>query len=156
FGFATRLGDMVSRQRGGKQFITLEQGDALLRPVPLFEGARQLALLSAKGKFLVFGLDEVKTLAGGGRGTIVIGLDAADKLAQTVPVGPAGLRAAGIYRNKPTEDILAGAALEAYVGKRARKGRALDVRPKQPVLSPVLGGNRALGGSRYGADAPLR
>jgi len=138
FGFATRLGDMVSRQRGGKQFITLEQGDALLRPVPLFEGARQLALLSAKGKFLVFGLDEVKTLAGGGRGTILIGLDAADKLAQTVPVGPAGLRAAGIYRNKPTEDILAGAALEAYVGKRARKGRALDVRPKQPVLSPVL------------------
>lgn len=138
FGFATRLGDMVSRQRGGKQFVTLEQGDALLRPVPLFEGARQLALLSAKGKFLVFGLDEVKALSGGGRGTILIGLDAADKLAQTVPIGPGGLRATGIYRNKPTEDILAGPALDPYVGKRARKGRALDVRPKQPLLSPVL------------------
>ncbi|CAP42313.1 DNA topoisomerase IV subunit A [Bordetella petrii] len=138
FGFAARLGDMVSRQRGGKQFITLEAGDALLRPVPLFDGARQLALLSAKGKFLVFGLDEVKSLSAGGRGTILIGLDAADKLAQTVPVGPGGLRATGIYRNKLTEDVLAGAALEPYVGKRARKGRALDVRPKQPVLSPVL------------------
>jgi len=138
FGFAARLGDMVSRQRGGKQFITLEAGDALLRPVPLFDGARQLALLSAKGKFLVFGLDEVKSLSAGGRGTILIGLDAADKLAQTVPVGPGGLRASGIYRNKLTEDVLAGAALEPYVGKRARKGRALDVRPKQPVLSPVL------------------
>ncbi|MBV7482335.1 DNA topoisomerase IV subunit A [Bordetella sp. BOR01] len=138
FGFATRLGDMVSRQRGGKQFITLEAGDALLRPVPLFDGARQLALLSAKGKFLVFGLDEVKALSGGGRGTTLIGLDAADKLAQTVPIGAAGLRATGIYRNKVTEDILAGAALQPYVGKRARKGRALDVRPKQPVLSPVL------------------
>ncbi|MBO9352554.1 DNA topoisomerase IV subunit A [Bordetella petrii] len=138
FGFATRLGDMVSRQRGGKQFITLEQGDALLRPVPLFDGARQLALLSAKGKLLVFGLDEVKVLSGGGRGTILMGLDAADKLAQTVPIGAGGLRAAGIYRNKPTEDILAAAALAPYVGKRARKGRVLDVRPKQPVLSPVL------------------
>jgi len=138
FGFAARLGDMMSRQRGGKQFITLEQGDALLRPVPLFEGARQLALLSAKGKFLVFGLDELKSLSGGGRGTILIGLDAADKLAQTVPIGAGGLRATGIYRNKLTEDILAGAALEPYVGKRARKGRALDVRPKQPLLSPVL------------------
>src|SRR5690606_32573166 len=74
----------------------------------------------------------------GGRGTVLMGLDAADKLAQTVPVGAGGLRAAGIYRNKPTEDILAGAALEPYVGKRARKGRMLDVRPKQPVLSPVL------------------
>ena len=33
----------------------------------------------------------------------------------------------------------AGADLTVYVGKRARKGRALDVRPKQPLLSPVLG-----------------
>ena len=138
FGFAARLSDMVSRQRGGKQFITLEDGDALLRPVPLFDGARQLALLSAKGKFLVFGLDEVKALSGGGRGTILIGLDPADKLAQTVPIGAGGLRATGIYRNKVTEDIVAGAALQPYVGKRARKGRALEVRPKQPVLSPVL------------------
>ena len=138
FGFSTRLGDMTSRQRAGKQFITLETGDTLLRPVPLFEGATQLALLSAKGKCLVFGLNEVKSLAGGGRGTILMGLDTADKLAQAVPIGAGGLRAAGIYRNKPTEDILIGATLDPYVGKRARKGRVLDVRPKQPVLSPVL------------------
>jgi topoisomerase-4 subunit A len=57
-----------------------------------------------------------------------------------VPIGAGGLRAAGVYRNKHTEDILAGDALAPYIGKRARKGRALDVRPKQPVvLSPVLG-----------------
>lgn len=138
FGFIAKLGDMSSRQRGGKQFATLEDGDALLRPVPVFEGALRLALLSAKGKFLLFGLDEVKTLSAGGRGTILMGLDANDKLAQTVPVGMHGLRAAGMYRNKLTEDVLAGAALEPYLGKRARKGRQLDVRPKQPVLSPVL------------------
>ncbi|CAM3760144.1 DNA topoisomerase IV subunit A [Bordetella tumulicola] len=138
FGFATKLSDMMSRQRAGKQFITLEPGDALLRPVPLFSGARQLALLSAKGKCLVFGLEEVKSLSGGGRGTILMGLDGTDKLEQAVPIGAGGLRATGIYRNKPTEDILVGSALDLYVGKRARKGRALDVRPKQPVLSPVL------------------
>lgn len=139
YGFAAKLSDMVSRQRAGKQFVTLEEGDELLRPVPLFAGALQLALLSQKGKFLVFGLDEVKSLSGGGRGTILMGLDGADKLDQTVPIGPLGLRATGIYRNKMTEDILVGAALATYVGKRARKGRALDVRPKQPLLSPVLG-----------------
>ncbi|OZI36484.1 DNA topoisomerase IV subunit A [Bordetella genomosp. 1] len=138
YGFATRLSDMTSRQRAGKQFVTLEAGDALLRPVPLFAGAAQLALLSVKGKFLVFGLDEVKALSGGGRGTILMGLDANDKLEQAVPIGAAGVRATGIYRNKPTEDILAGAALAPYVGKRARKGRQLDVRPKQPLLSPVF------------------
>ncbi|OZI23496.1 DNA topoisomerase IV subunit A [Bordetella genomosp. 9] len=138
FGFVARLGDMASRQRGGKQFVTLEEGDALLRPVPVFEGAQRLALLSAKGKFLVFGLDEVKTLAGGGRGTILMGLDGNDTLAQVVPIGAGGLRATGMYRNKQVEDILAGTSLQPYVGKRARKGRQLDVRPKQPLLSPVL------------------
>ena len=83
YGFAAKLSDMTSRQRAGKQFITLEAGDELLRPVPLFEGATQLALLSQKGKFLVFGLDELKSLSGGGRGTILMGLDGADKLDQT-------------------------------------------------------------------------
>ena len=63
---------MTSRQRAGTQFITLEAGDELLRPVPLFEGATQLALLSQKGKFLVFGLDELKSLSGGGRGTCLL------------------------------------------------------------------------------------
>ena len=139
FGFATRLGDMAGRQRAGKQFVSLEADDQLLRPVPLFAGATQLALLSAKGKFLVFGLDEVKALSGGGRGTILMGLDANDGVEQVVPIGRAGLRVTGIYRNKPVEDVLAGAALTVYVGKRARKGRQLDVRAKQPVLSPVFG-----------------
>ena len=115
-----------------------EKGDALLRPVPVFEGATQLAMLSAKEKFLVFGLEDVKTLSGGGRGTILMGLDSTEKLIQIVPIGAAGIRATGVYRNKPTEDILTGDALAPYVGKRARKGRQLDVRPKQPVLSPVF------------------
>jgi topoisomerase-4 subunit A len=138
FGFIARLGDMSSRQRGGKQFITLESGDALLRPVPVFDGATRLALLSGKGKFLLVDLDEVKTLAGGGRGTTLMGLDASDKLAQAVPVGKQGLRATGVYRNKQVEDVLAGSALDLYLGKRARKGRQLDVRPRQPLLSPVI------------------
>ena len=86
----------------------------------------------------MFGLDEVKSLSGGGRGTILMGLDTADKLDQAVPIGAAGL-APLVCTATSTEDILAGAALTPYVGKRARKGRQLDVRPKQPVLSPVLG-----------------
>ncbi|VCU69230.1 DNA topoisomerase 4 subunit A [Pigmentiphaga humi] len=137
-GFVTRLGDMSTRQRGGKQFMTLDDGDAPLRPVPVFEGAQSLALLSAKGRFLVFVLDEAKVLSSGGRGTTLMDLDAKDTLSQVVPVGAGGLRVAGIYRNKPHEEIFAGASLAAYLGKRARKGRLLDAKPKQPVLSPVL------------------
>ncbi|HEY0294729.1 MAG TPA: DNA topoisomerase IV subunit A [Bordetella sp.] len=138
YGFAASLGDLVGRNKAGKQFVTLEAGDTLLRPVPLFTGADRLALLSGKGKFLVFGLDEVKTQPGGGRGTILMGLDGSDGLAQVVPIGAGGLRVTGIYRNKPVEDVLAGKDLAVYLGKRARKGRALDVRVKEPLLSPVL------------------
>jgi topoisomerase-4 subunit A len=138
YGFIAQLSDMISRQRAGKQFVTLEDDDALLRPVAVFKGAQRLALLSSKGKFLVFGLDEVKTLPSGGRGTILMGLETSDRLLQVVPIGAGGLRVTGIYRNKPVEDILSEATLQPYVGKRARKGRQLDVRPKQPLLSPVL------------------
>jgi len=138
FGFSVKLSDMISRQRAGKQFVTLEPGDAMLRPVPLFAQAKQVAFLSQKGKLLVIGLDEIKALSGGGRGTILIGVDAPDSLSQCVPISSLGLRVAGLYRNKHIEDILSGPDLAAYVSKRARKGKLLDVRPKQPMLSPVL------------------
>jgi len=97
-----------------------------------------LAMLSTKGRLLVIALEEIKHLSGGGRGTILMGVDAPDKLEQVVPVGSAGLRVTGIYRNKQAEDILAGPALAEYVSRRARKGKQIDVRPRQPILSPVL------------------
>ncbi len=138
YGFSALLSDMVTRQRAGKQFVTLESGDVLLRPVPLFAQAQHLAMLSSKGRLLVIAVDEIKSLSGGGRGTILMGIDAPDKLEQVVPVGAAGLRVTGIYRNKQAEDILAGQALADYISRRARKGKQIDVRPRQPVLSPVL------------------
>lgn len=136
-GFLTRLTDMSTRQRAGKQFVTLEAGDALLTPVPVLPGADRVALLSGQGRLLVFGLAEVKVLTGGGRGTQLMGLDAGELLTQVVPIGELGLNASGIYRNKLVTDTLAGADLQEYEGKRARKGRKLSVRPKTPVLSPA-------------------
>jgi topoisomerase-4 subunit A len=138
FGFSTKLSDMISRQRAGKQFVTLEEKDRLLRPVPLFAQATRVVFLTARGKILIIGLDEVKSLSSGGRGTILMGVDAPDTLAQTVPVSKAGLRVTGLYRTKQVEDILVGSSLEVYVSKRARKGRLLDIRSKDPIISPVL------------------
>ena len=138
FGFSARVSDMAGQKRGGKQFVTLEQGDALLRPVPLFEQARHVAFLSHKLRLLVIEAVEIKSLAAGGRGTTLMGIDPPDVLEQVVPITVGGLRASGIYRNKQAEDILAGVSLAPYLSKRARKGRQLAVRVKEPVLSPVL------------------
>jgi topoisomerase-4 subunit A len=138
FGFISKVSDMASRQRAGKQFITLEDQDALIRPVPVFEGAIHLALMSTRQRLLVIPLDEVKTLASGGRGTILMGIDVPDKLAQCIPLSKAGMRVVGLYRNKQVEDVVSGAQLREYLSKRARKGKLLDIRSKNPVLSPVL------------------
>jgi topoisomerase-4 subunit A len=138
FGFIAKVSDLASRQRAGKQFITLEDQDALIRPVPVFSGAIHLALMSTRQRLLVIPLDEVKTLASGGRGTILMGIDTPDKLAQCVPLSKAGMRVVGLYRNKQVEDIVSGAQLGEYLSKRARKGKLLNIRSKNPILSPVL------------------
>lgn len=134
YGFVARLKDMASRLKGGKQFINVDKGDTLLRPLPLQEEDGQVALLSRKGRFLVIDLSEVRTLAGGGRGTILMGLDAGDVIEQWVGVGPAGIMARGVYRNKATELLLGEAEMAGYTGKRARKGKLLGLKIKQPIL----------------------
>ena len=138
FGFIAKVSDLASRQRAGKQFITLEDQDALIRPVPVFSGAIHLALMSTRQRLLVISLDEVKTLASGGRGTILMGIDTPDKLAQCVPLSKAGMRVVGLYRNKQVEDVVSGTQLGEYLSKRARKGKLLNIRSKNPILSPVL------------------
>jgi topoisomerase-4 subunit A len=134
-GFMSTVNDMSSRQKAGKQFVTIEK--PLLKPIFVDKDDRYLALLSQKGRFLAIALSEVRKLAGGGLGTILIGLDDDDKLSQVVPFGENGLAVTGIYRRKETTDILDLNELEMYIGKRARKGRALDVRVKDFVLSRV-------------------
>ncbi len=137
-GFTAKLSDMTSRQKAGKQFVTLESGQHLLRPVPVFEQSTHLVMYTAKGRILIVGLNEVKSLGGGGRGTILMTMDANDNLAQVIPIGEAGMVVSGIYRNKQTADTMNLSALVDYIGKRARKGRLFDVRMKNISMLPVM------------------
>src|SRR3546814_7551721 len=106
YGFITTLKDLTTRQRAGKQFITLDDGDVLIKPLRLRDTDQHLAMLAKKGRFLVVALSELKRLSGGGRGTILMGLDAGDILAQWVPVGPDGILAKGVYRNRDIVETL--------------------------------------------------
>jgi len=134
YGFVARLGDLSTRQRAGKQFVTVDKGDGLLRPLMLRADDSAVALLTRKGKFLVVRLDELKTLSGGGRGTILMGVDAGDRLEQWAGVGPAGVVLRGVYRARDSELVLSPEDLLEYAGHRARKGRLLATRLKQPSL----------------------
>ncbi len=140
FGFIAKVGDMVSRVKAGKSFMTIDADAAPLAPMPVLPEASQVACLSSSGRLLVFGLDEMKTLTGGGRGITLMMLDEKETLAQALAFGSAGVVLLGTGRGgKPQEEIFAGATLEPHVGKRARRGRAPDTRIKVSAMRPALG-----------------
>jgi topoisomerase IV subunit A len=138
FGFIAKIGDMVSRVKAGKSFMTLDDGALPLTPMPLWPQATQVACLADDGRLLVFGLDEMKTLSGGGRGVTLIGLEGKERLVQATPIGTAGVVLLGSRGAKASELELKGVALASHVGKRARKGRKPDTRLKIEALRPAL------------------
>ena len=141
FGFMAKLGDMVSRVKAGKSFMTIDEGAAPLTPMPVLPGATRIVCLSSNGRLLVFDIDEMKTLSGGGRGVILMALDPKETLRQALAIDARGLVLIGTGRGgKARDEKLAGAALEAHVGKRARKGRAPESTIKVTELRPVFEG----------------
>ncbi|MBP6615686.1 MAG: DNA topoisomerase IV subunit A, partial [Aquabacterium sp.] len=76
FGLLAKLGDLITRQKGGKGFQTLDEGDKVLPPVLVQPAHTQVACLSEDGRMLVFGLDELKLQSNGGRGLTLMDVDA--------------------------------------------------------------------------------
>jgi topoisomerase-4 subunit A len=124
-GLLASIGDMISRQKGGKAFLTLEPNERCLPPLPVAPEHRQVACLCGSGRLLVFGLDELKHQPNGGRGLTLMDLDEADSLAAVTTFG-AVLKLVGTGRGgKPREDTLRAPSLEVHLNKRARKGKPL-------------------------------
>ncbi|MDO8306203.1 DNA topoisomerase IV subunit A [Herminiimonas sp.] len=136
YGFTAKTGDMVSRTRGGKTFITLDEGDTPLMPRPVTAGASAIACLSEKGRVLVFGIDEIKSLTAGGRGVILMELEKNEKLLAAQPISQRGVIVSGIGRGAKAQEILLSASgLAVHIGKRARKGKALESKIKATTLT---------------------
>ncbi|NEN75706.1 DNA topoisomerase IV subunit A [Pelistega sp. NLN82] len=136
-GFSALISDMMTRQKAGKAFINLEEKAKIIRPVALPENTRYIGMLSKTNRFLMIDIAEVKTLSGGGRGTILMSFDTKDTFTQILAVSEQGIMATGIYRNKDVEDLIALGDLQEFIGKRARKGKALNLRMKQATLLPL-------------------
>jgi topoisomerase-4 subunit A len=137
YGFAAKAGDMSARNRGGKSFITLDDGDEPLMPRPIGADASAIACLSEKGRLLVFGIDEIKTLSAGGRGVILMELEKGEKLLAAQPISQRGVIVSGAGRGGKAQDVvLSASALAIHIGKRARKGKALESKLKAAALAP--------------------
>ncbi|MFN9480908.1 MAG: DNA gyrase C-terminal beta-propeller domain-containing protein, partial [Betaproteobacteria bacterium] len=128
------------RQKGGKQFITVEEGAVPLRPALMDPADDRIVCLSEKGRLLSFPASEVKQQPGGGRGVTLMGLDDGEKMLAAVSCGKLGVAVAGLKgtTGKPTEITLAGKDLKAHDGSRARKGALVQPKLKEPSLRKVL------------------
>ncbi len=139
YGFIAKAGDMASRLKGGKAFISLDDGDVPLEPKVIPDAASAVACLTEGARLLVFGLDEMKTLSKGGTGVKLIDLEGKDKLLAVQPITQRGVVVAGIGRaSKPQEASLGATALADHFGKRARKGKQLAAKLK-PVSMTAIG-----------------
>lgn len=136
FGFSAKAGDMVSRQKGGKSFMTMDEGDEPLMPRVIAGNASAVACLSERGRLLVFGLADIKHQAAGGRGVTLMELDDKERLLAAEPISQKGVRVIGTSQRsgKPQESNLSGADLTHHIGKRARKGKLLASRMKASQL----------------------
>jgi topoisomerase-4 subunit A len=140
-GFLANVADMLTRNKAGKSFIGVDSkfsaGDAPLGASKVRPGMKHVACLSESARLLVFPLDELKRLPTGGKGVILMGLDAKERLASAIAVGPEGATYSGAGRaGKPTELSLDSKTLKSFAGNRARKGHYLEPRLKDGKLSP--------------------
>lgn len=138
YGFTAKVGDMVGRMKAGKAFMTLEEADQPLPPAVVADDASAIACLSEKGRLLVFGLAEIKQLSSGGRGVILMELEDKESLVSAQAISQRGVRVLGIGRGgKPQEVSLSASGLGIHIGKRARKGKALEAKIKASGLQKI-------------------
>ncbi|UCE31104.1 MAG: DNA topoisomerase IV subunit A, partial [Burkholderiales bacterium] len=135
-GLVCRAGDLLARNRGGKQFLTLDPRDGPLRPALVPGDGDTVVCLSGNGRLLAFPLAQVKPLRSGGRGVILMGLDGGESLASVAVSGGAGVQVAGTGRGgKPVARLLRPRELAQWAGARARKGKLMEPRVRQASLS---------------------
>ena len=121
-----RIEGFVTRQRAGKQFVTMDEGESQRTPHLLPSPVTEIAALSAEGRLLVFPLEEVKELPSGGRGVMAIKLHEGETMLGALPVtGPIPIALVG-RGDKRNVVAIEPKRLDHYRGSRARSGRKLE------------------------------
>ena len=135
YGFIAAVDNMMSRQRGGKAFMDVGEGEQLCRPSLVggasgsesMAAATHVACASTGGRILTFDISELKAMPKGGRGLMLIDLEAKDTLAGAVAY-TRSVKIEGIGRGgKEREETLEIRTLNNARGKRALKGKAADL-----------------------------
>jgi topoisomerase-4 subunit A len=152
YGFMATVDNMVSRQKAGKAFVSINAGETLNcpslvsgaqgkvtvagTPAAAVPSATHVACASTGGRILTFEISELKSMANGGRGLMLIDLEPKDTLAGAAAY-TRSVRIDGIGRGaKERDETLEIRSLNNARAARGRKGKAADLGFK-PYLSPA-------------------
>ena len=134
YGFVCCIDNLISRNKGGKAFINLAEGETLCVPSLVGGGngatplpiATHVACASVGGRILTFDISELKAMEKGGRGLMLMDLDAKDSLAGAAAYSRS-ISILGVGRGgKDRAETLEIRSLNNARGSRARKGKAAD------------------------------
>ncbi|MDI1339158.1 DNA topoisomerase IV subunit A [Polaromonas sp.] len=145
YGFLATVENMTSRLKAGKAFISCAEGEAICKPSHVsgnsgsssLNPATHVACASTGGRILTFEISELKTQAAGGRGLMLIDLDAKDTLAGAAAY-TRSVKIEGLGRGgKEREETLEIRSLNNARAARGRKGKAADLGFKPVAISRV-------------------
>jgi topoisomerase-4 subunit A len=153
YGFMATVANLISRQKAGKAFVTCNAGETLCKPslvsgaqgrvvtpgtaAALVAPATHVACASTGGRILTFEITELKTMATGGRGLMLLDLEAKDTLAGAAAY-TRSIRIDGIGRGgKERDETLEIRSLNNARAARGRKGKAADLGFKPTAITRV-------------------
>jgi len=126
YGFLCQLGDLATKTRQGKDFMSVPEGARALAPVPVGNG-RSVAALSSDARLLVFPLHEIPARPNGGVGVQLIALPDGVRLAAAAVGDGKSLAVSGVRRKNRAVATLDAKQLAAHEGRRAQRGRLCDL-----------------------------
>jgi topoisomerase-4 subunit A len=135
YGFLATVDNMLSRQRGGKAFLNLGEGETVCRPSHAsgvasgltLPNATHVACASVQGRILTFEIGELKLMEKGGRGLMLIDLEDKDALAGAAAY-TRSIRIEGVGRGgKAREEQLEIRSLNNARNARGRKGKTTEL-----------------------------
>ena len=135
YGFMASIESMISRNKSGKSFVSLNETERVLRPSLVDAASQNNSLAVAKsvacvthaGRILSFDLSEMKIMEKGGRGLLLIDLDKKDELAGAAAY-VRSILIKGIGRGgKEREETLEIRSLNNAKSARAKKGKTTEL-----------------------------
>lgn len=138
YAFHTRLADMVSNRRAGREFMTLDESESPVAPMTFTETpGSYVASVSENGKLLLVRLSELKYQPKG-RGLMLMGLDKGEKLVAVLVSDQPTLTVVGLGRTGKEKEVTLGKKeIGHYASTRAHKGRVLPEKMKPTAFKVV-------------------